>query len=113
MSVRAVIAVAAVGLVCTFATLLLPSEVTAENARAAEFGYPVAYLTADTALTPPPGWSGLVSYDPNEYPADFHWARFCLAWAVVTSLLAGLLLLIAGARRRVRGRPPRPHARPS
>lgn len=113
MSVRAVIVVSAIGFVCTFATLLLPSEVTSENARAAEFGYPVAFVTADTALTPPPGWSGFVSYDPNEYPADFHWFWFGLAWLVLTSVLAGLYLVIALTGRRARGRPPRPYARPS
>lgn len=108
MSARAGVVVAAVGLVCTSATLLLPSEVTSENARAAEFGYPVAFVTADTALTPPPGWSGFVSYDPNEHPADFHWLWFGLAWLILTSVLAALYLLGASARRRGGGRSPRP-----
>jgi len=79
---RVVIIVAVIGLVCTFATLVLPSEVTSGNARSAEFGYPVAFVTADTGLTPPPGSSGFVTYDPNEYPADFHWLAFGLAWLV-------------------------------
>lgn len=113
MSARVVMIVAVIGLVCTFATLLLPSEVASENARAAEFGYPVAFVTADTALTPPPGWSGFVTYDPNEYPADFHWLWFGLAWLVLTRLLAGIYLLSAEVRRRARGHPPRPCARPS
>jgi hypothetical protein len=55
VSAGVVIIVAVIGLVCTFATVLLPSEVTSENARAAEFGYPVAFVPADTALDEPPG----------------------------------------------------------
>jgi hypothetical protein len=103
----------AAGFLVTLATTLVPVEITPQNARTAEFGYPFHFVTADTALTPPEGETARVGYDPNEYPADVHVPQFLASWAVVTAALLLPLLLFAAARRRARGRPLRPSARRS
>lgn len=96
---------------CTLATLAIPVEVESRaEACAVDFGYPIHFVTADTALTPPPG-SWVAHYDPWEYPADFHWGRFFASWASVALLVSSPFMV--GARRRARGRLRRPSARPS
>jgi hypothetical protein len=97
----------------TLATTLVAVEITPQNGSAAEFGYPFHFVTADTALTPPEGETAHVGYDAWEYPADFHLPQFLASWAVVTAILLSPLMLLAAARRRARGRPLRPSARPS
>jgi hypothetical protein len=97
----------------TFVSSFIPVEVTAENASAAEFGYPIQFVTADTGLSPPPGETSHVGWDFMEYPADFHWPQFFASWAIVGgSALLAFSLLVA-AQRRARSRPLRPSARPS
>jgi hypothetical protein len=113
MSARSVVVLFGVAFIGALATLALPIEATPENARAAHFGYPIFFVTADTGLTPPAGWHGNVQYDPNEYPTDFHWDRFAIDWALVAGLLAGLVILVGGVRKYARARPLRPSARRS
>jgi hypothetical protein len=97
----------------TLVTTFVPVEITPKNSRAADFGYPFPFVTADTALTPPEGETAEVGYNPWEYPAEFHTPQFLASWALVTAALLVPLLLFAAARRRARGRPLRPSVRPS
>ena len=97
----------------TLVTSLVPVEITPESSRA-DFGFPFRFVTADTGLTPPLGATSQVGYDPWEhYSEDFHAAQFLASWAVVSAVLLLPLLLLVLARRRARGRPLRPSARPS
>jgi hypothetical protein len=113
MSARSIVVLVGVSFIGTLATLALPVGVTPKNARAADFGYPISFATADTGLTPPAGWHGTVQYDLKDYPTDFHWEWFAISWALVAGVLAGFVTLVGAARRRARARPPRPTARPS
>jgi hypothetical protein len=97
----------------TLVTSLVPVEITPQNSRA-DFGFPFRFVTADTGLTPPQGETSEVGYDPWEhYAEDFHTAQFLASWALVSAALLVPLVLLVLARRRARGRPPRPCARPS
>jgi len=104
---------AAAAFVFTLTTTFVPVEITAENSRAADFGHPFRFVTADTALSPPQGETARVGYDPWEYRADFHVGPFLASWAVVSAILLLPLVLISAARRPTRARPLRLSARRS
>ena len=95
--------------------------------RVAHFGWPFRFATADmedpgafpyaamsadgkVALGSDPAWN------PWEIPTEFDDLQLRRSWAANFSVLASLSLmlwLLVAARRRARGRPLRPSARPS
>jgi hypothetical protein len=93
--------------------------------RVAHFGWPFRFATSDMddaaiSYSPPDGEGIAVGTDaiwnPYQIPTEFDDAELRRSWGANFGLLASLSLLVwlaVAARRRARGRLPRPSAHPS